>query len=98
VRVISRRALVDHWSRPGREDSEGPLRAWFKEAEKASWRSPAEIKASYGSASFVSDRVVFNVGGNKYRLVVRVKYEAGIVFVRFVGTHVEYDAIDVAEV
>lgn len=98
MRIISRKALVDHWSLPGREDSKAPLRAWYAEAKKAEWQTPGNIKAKYGNASFVGDRVVFNIAGNKYRLIVAVKYDLGIVYVRFVGTHVEYDRLNVAEV
>lgn len=87
------------WERAGHGDSEQRLRSWFAEARKARWRKSQDIKAQYGSASIVGeDRVVFNIGGNKYRLVVAVRYDIGIVFIRFVGTHEEYDAIDVTEV
>lgn len=76
-----------------------PLVAWFREAERAEWKSPADIKRQYATASFVGhDRVVFNVGGNKHRLVIAVRYELGIVFIRFVGTHAHYDRIDVRKV
>jgi mRNA interferase HigB len=76
-----------------------PLLAWFREAERASWKSPADIKRQYASASFVgNDRVVFNIGGNKYRLVVAVRYDVAVVFIRFIGTHAQYDRIDVKEV
>lgn len=99
MRIISRRTLREFWEQRGRGDAEQPLRAWFAEASRAVWRTPADIKASYRSASFVgNDRLVFNIAGNKYRLVVAVKYSAQIVFIRFVGTHAEYDVIDVAEV
>lgn len=99
MRVISRSALKAHWEMPGRDDSEQPLKAWFAEANHAKWTKPADIKAAYGTASFVGDnRVVFNIGGNKYRLVVHVNYELGIVNVKFVGTHDEYDQIDVTTV
>jgi mRNA interferase HigB len=99
VRIISRRTLREFWEQRGRGDAEQPLRAWFAEASRASWKTPADIKAAYRSASFVgSDRVVFNIAGNKYRLVVAVKYSAQIAFIRFVWTHAEYDDIDVAEV
>ncbi len=99
MRIISRRALREFWGERGRGDAEQPLRSWFAEASRAAWRTPAEIKAAYRTASFVGgDRVVFNIGGNKYRLVVAVKYSAQIVFVRFVGTHAQYDEIDAGEV
>jgi mRNA interferase HigB len=99
VRVIARRTLRQSWERPGRADAAGPLKAWFAEAEQADWRSPADIKASYRSASILrGGRVVFNIAGNKYRLVVVIKYATHLVYVRFVGTHEDYDNIDANEV
>jgi mRNA interferase HigB len=99
VRVISRRTLREFWAQRSHRDAEQPLRAWFAEVRRAAWRTPADIKAAHRNASFVgSDRVVFNIGGNKYRLVVAVKYSAQLVFVRFVGTHADYDDIDAEEV
>ena len=80
-------------------DAEQPLRAWFLEAKKATWASPAEIKATYRSASILlNNRVVFNIKGNTYRLVVVVEYAQGKMFIRFVGTHSEYDRIDAATI
>ena len=71
------------------------MEAWYYEAKHAQWASPAEIKALYGSASILkSNRVVFDIAGNKYRLIVRINYESKTVFVRFIGTHREYDEID----
>jgi mRNA interferase HigB len=88
MRIISRRPLREFWSRPEYADSEQPLRAWFQEARKADWASPADVKEMFRSASFVgNDRVVFNIAGNKYRLVVRISYPYRLVYVRFVGTH-----------
>jgi len=99
VRIIARRTLREFWSQRGHRDAEQPLRAWFAEVRRAAWRTPAEIKAAHSNASFVgSDRVVFNVGGNKHRLVVAVKYSPQLVFVRFVGTHEDYHDIDAGEV
>src|SRR5688572_26051515 len=96
MRVITRGALQRYWEVPGREDAEEPLKAWFAEAKAAAWKSPAEIKKRYRSASFVGDnRVVFNIGGNKHRLVVHVNYGVGIVLIKFVGSHAEYDRINV---
>lgn len=87
------------WGRKGCEAAKQPLLAWFKEVEKAEWHSPAEVKNLYGSSDFVGDgRVVFNIGGNKYRLVVWVKYSIGLVLIKWVGTHQEYDAIDVTTI
>jgi mRNA interferase HigB len=97
MRVIAKRTLRAFWEQ--HEDAEEPLLAWFREAEKADWNSPMQLKERYRSASFVgTDRVVFNIKGNTYRLVVRIHYSQRIVFIRFVGTHAEYDRIDAAEV
>ena len=72
-----------------------PLKAWFKEAEKACWQSPDILKHCYPSASILSNnRVVFNIKGNKYRLITMINLDYGLVFIRFVGTHAEYDTID----
>lgn len=99
VRIIARKTLREFWEERGHRYAEQPLRAWFAEVRKAAWRAPAEIKAAHRNASFVGfDRVVFNVGGNKYRLIVAVKYSAQLVFIRFVGTHADYDDIDAEEV
>ena len=93
MRIISRRRLVEFWEL--HPDAEQPLRAWYAEAKKASWNSPAEIKATYRSVSILADnRAIFNIKGNTYRLVVIVEYSQGKMFIRFVGTHAEYDRID----
>ena len=93
MRIIARRTLRDFWEQhPGAEQ---PLKAWFAEAQAAEWNTPQAIKGRYRHASFVGDnRVVFNIGGNKYRLVVHVSYCFGIVYIKFIGTHAEYDRID----
>jgi len=99
VRIISRRTLREFWEKSAYRDSEQPLRAWFAEARKAAWRTPHEVRGQYRSASVVGkDRMVFNIGGNKYRLVVAVRYDIGIVFIRFVGTHSQYNRIKAEEV
>jgi mRNA interferase HigB len=93
MHVIARKALREFWEK--HPDAEGPLRAWYDQAMRARWRTAQEIRTLYASASFVGDdRVAFNIGGNKYRLIVAVRYRTGTVFVRFVGTHAEYDRID----
>ncbi len=93
MRIISRRRLVEFWET--HPDTEQPLRAWYVEAKKASWNSPVEIKAVHRNVSILSNnRVVFNIKGNMYRLVVVVEYSQGKMFIRFVGTHAEYDRID----
>jgi mRNA interferase HigB len=95
MHVIKRKTLVEFIQLPERRDAKGPLEAWYYETRKAQWASPAEIKAQYGTASILRDnRVVFNIAGNKYRLVVRINYDSKTVFVRFIGTHREYDKID----
>jgi mRNA interferase HigB len=93
MRIISRRTLKEFWDR--HPDAEQPLQAWYIDTKQALWKSPADIKDVYRNASFVANnRVVFNIKGNKYRLVVAVQYEYGIVYIRFVGTHQEYERID----
>jgi mRNA interferase HigB len=96
MRVIARRTLREFWEiDPAYADSEKPLKAWFHEAEQAHWLTPADVKAQYRNASFLKEnRVVFNIHGNKYRLVVHINYVAKIIFIRFVGTHEQYDQID----
>ncbi len=97
--IVALRTLKSHWEKPGREDSEVQLRAWYQEAKQAEWKSPNEVKDQYRSAGIVgNNRIVFNICGNKYRLVVKVNYEAQWIFIRFVGTHKEYDQIDVTTI
>ncbi len=99
MRLISRKTLREFWEQPSCVDSEQPLRAWFREATRADWKNPAEVKSAYRSASILgNNRVVFNIAGNKYRLIVKVNYAYGVVYIRFVGTHAEYDRIDVNKV
>jgi mRNA interferase HigB len=93
LRVISKRTLREYWLR--NPETEEQLKSWFKEASTANWNTPNEIKEQYGSASILKDsRVVFNVCGNKFRLIVEINYKRQWVFIRFVGTHKEYDNID----
>jgi mRNA interferase HigB len=97
VRIVAKRTLRDYWVRTPR--AEQPLKAWYSIATRADWAAPADVKTTYGNASIISgDRVVFNIGGNRYRLIVRFDYQNRIGFVRFVGTHAEYDAVDAANV
>ena len=97
--VIAKSSLKNFWGRPGCGDARGPLHSWYDEAVKATWKSPQDVKDQCASASICgNNRVVFNVGGNKYRLVVEMQYRAGIVWVKFVGTHAQYDRIDVENV
>jgi mRNA interferase HigB len=99
MRIIALKTLRAFWETPVHHDAEQPLKAWFAEAKAAQWRTPADVKAQYGSASIVgNNRVVFNIAGNKYRLVVQFHYNTGIGYVRFIGTHDAYDPIDVETV
>jgi len=93
MRVIAKKILRDFWQRHA--DSEEQLKTWFKEASKAKWKNPVDIKAEYATASILkSGRVVFNICGNKYRLVVDINYVRQWMFIRFIGTHNNYDKID----
>lgn len=97
MRIISRKKLRDFWNQ--HPDAQASLQAWYADVKQAEWKTPTEIKNLYRNASFVANnRVLFNIKGNKYRLVVAVQYEYGIVYIRFVGTHGEYDKIDAATV
>jgi len=97
MRVIARKALREYGERE--PEAEAHLNAWYHEARAAEWNTPADIKEKYRSASILKGgRVVFNIAGNKFRLVVRIDYEFAIVFIRFIGTHAEYDKIDAEEV
>ena len=93
MRVIKRKTLCDYWKdNPGTEEE---LKSWFKEAEHAAWKTPAEVKAKYGNASILKEgRVVFNICGNNYRLVVKINYSCQVLYIRFVGTHKAYDKIN----
>jgi len=93
VRVIARSTLRAFWEAVGHEDAEAPLRAWYTEATQSDWTGTGQVKARFGTASILKGgRVVFKIRGNKYRLVVLIRHP--YVYIRFVGTHAEYDAID----
>ncbi len=95
MRIISTGVLRSFWQRPGHRDAEQPLRAWVKVVRAAQWPNPPTIKRMFNSADILRDgRVVFDIGGNKYRLVAWVNFHYGVVYVRFIGTHRQYDAID----
>lgn len=100
MRIFSFSTLRSFWTRPGCQNAEGPLRAWHKAVEGAQWETPADVRKFANSADFVAnDRVIFDIGGNKYRLIAHVRYAPFYtVFVCFVGTHAEYDAVDAATV
>ena len=94
MQVIARRTLRQFWER--HPPAEGPLRVWFSLVTKAAWAGPMDVKRQFGkTVDFVADnRIIFDLGGNKYRLVVHVSYGFGRVLVKFIGTHAEYDRID----
>jgi len=96
MRVIGASKLHEFWTR--RQDAKAQLEAWYAEAEHARWRSPRDVKKRHTKASIIgNNRVVFNICGNKYRLVVHIKYGFETVIIRFIGTHAEYDRIDAKE-
>ena len=97
MRVISKKILRECWEK--HSDSEEQLTSWFRETSNANWKSPGETKKEYPSASFLGDnRVVFNIKGNRYRLIVRINYDHQMIWVRFVGTHAQYDRIDATKI
>ena len=97
VRIISKKILREFWEK--HSDSAQQLKSWFQETSEADWKSPRQIKKDYPSASFLADnRVVFNIKGNKYRLIVKINYDYSMVWVRFIGTHTEYDKIDASKI
>ena len=99
MHVIARPKLKEFYERDGCKDAKGPVDAWWYEAKKANWQSWTDIKSQYGSASILKgNRVVFNLGGNKYRLVVKINFPTQTVFIRFIGTHKEYDKINAEEI
>ena len=96
MHIISRSTLKEFWGQPEYRDSQSCLKSWFAEASSAEWKTPAEIKQQYSTASIIhNNRIVFNIAGNKYRLVVKIHYNTGIIYIRFIGTHAQYDKIDV---
>jgi mRNA interferase HigB len=99
VHVVANSKLIVFYQDPIYRDAEPALKAWYEEAKKAKWKTPSDIKARYASASFIANnRVVFNIKGNDYRLIVAVAYKMQYVFIKFVGTHKQYDAVDAATI
>ena len=96
MRIISKRTLRTFWeSHPRGSRAKVPLQVWYNSVEDADWATPADVKNSHGDASILKNgRVVFNIAGNKFRLVVRINYPYRVVYIRFVGTHGEYDVIN----
>jgi mRNA interferase HigB len=97
VRIIAKRALRAFWKRYPK--TKGPLEAWHQEVARADWATPSAVKSHFRSASVLQgNRVVFNIAGNHYRLIVKINYPYRIVYIRFVGTHTDYDAIDASTI
>jgi len=95
MRIISVGTLKAFWEQPAHRDAEQPLRAWVKVVRGAAWANPPAVKRMFNSADILRDgRIVFDIGGNKYRLVAWVNFHYGVVYVRFIGTHRAYDTID----
>lgn len=98
MRIISVKKLKDFWE-SGFADAEQPLKVWYQICKQTDFLNPNAIKYSFPSASFINNnRVVFNISGNKYRLVVHIRYDIQIMYIRFIGTHAKYDRINVKEV
>jgi len=99
MRIVSHRRLVEFYSSEGHGDSQAALERWYDMAEKAEWKNLSDIKVDFPATDYVGNQhYVFNIKGNKYRLIVVIKFTIGHIFIRFVGTHSEYDKIDVATI
>jgi mRNA interferase HigB len=99
MRIIAFRALREFFEKPEYADSEVSLRAWYHDAKTAEWKSSNDLKQQYKNASIVGEgRVVFNIKGNTYRLVVAIDYDFQVIFIRFIGTHKQYDKIDTKKI
>jgi len=97
LRIISKKTIRDFWQ--SHPDCEQQLKSWYQETSAAQWKGPNEIKRNYPSASFLQDnRVVFNIKGNRYRLIIRINYAYQIVWIRFIGSHAQYDRIDATKI
>lgn len=93
MRIISKKILREFWEK--HSDSQQQLKSWYNETGIVEWSNPRQIKEEYPTASFLADnRVVFNIKGNKYRLIIKINYEYHMIWIRFIGTHAEYDKID----
>ena len=97
MRIFAKRTLREFWERHG--DCELQLKSWYRETEKSNWKSINELKMEYPSASILKDnRIVFNIKGNDYRLIVKFNFEYQLSWIRFIGTHAEYDKINANEI
>jgi mRNA interferase HigB len=97
MRIIARKPLREFWEQY--PDAEESLQAWYHDARIATWTTPADVRQRYATASIIANnRVVFNIRGNTYRLIVAINYPFGIVYIRFIGTHRDYDQVDAATI
>ena len=97
MRIIAKRTLRDFWKQHPK--AKGPLEAWHQEVTRADWSTPSAVKPQFRSASVLQDsRVVFNIAGNQYRLAVKINYPYRIVYIRFIGTHKDYDTVDITTI
>jgi mRNA interferase HigB len=98
MRIISKKTLKDFYEQSRYSDSKNALESWHKEVLKLNWKNPNEVKEMYRSASIIgNEKIVFNIAGNKYRLIVTVNYYAKIVFIKFIGTHKQYDKVNMED-
>ncbi len=97
MRVIAKKTLREFWARY--PDAEEALKSWYHDAKQADWKHPNDIREVYATASILANnRAVFNIRGNRYRLIVAINYAMGIVYIRFIGTHQEYDSVDASTI
>ena len=99
MRIIALRTIRGFWGDATYRDSEQPLKSWYAIAKNADWQAPQDVKNQFGNASIIGDnRVVFNIAGNKYRLIVKFHYDYGIGYIRFIGTHEQYDDVNAEDI
>ena len=97
MRIIAKRTLRAFWMQFPK--AKGPLEAWHQEVARANWATPSEVKAQFRSASVLQgNRMAFNIAGNQYRLIVKINYPYRVVYIRFIGTHADYDTVDVTAI
>lgn len=99
MRIIALKTIREFWKDPNHRDSEQALKSWYAITSSADWTGPQDVKEQFGHASIIGNgRVVFNIAGNKYRLVVRFNYPFRMGYIRFIGTHAQYDVTDVENI